>query len=81
MLKYIKNRIELEVHYIIEDNLTIREIANILKLSKSTVHKDLTDRLKQIDQEDYKEVKKILQQHNEIKHIKGGNSTKLKYKK
>ena len=49
-------------------------------MSKSTVHKDLHERLKEINSKLYKEVKKIMLNHIEIRHIKGGESTKRKYK-
>lgn len=80
MLK-IKTRVIEEANYIIETKQTIREIANKFKVSKSTVHKDLSDRLKQIDKELYNEVEQILEYHTNIRHIRGGQSTKNKYLK
>lgn len=80
MLK-IKTRVIEEANYIIETKQTIREIANKFKVSKSTVHKDLSDRLKEIDKELYNEVEKILEYHTNIRHIRGGQSTKNKYLK
>ncbi len=60
---------------------TLREIAKVFKVSKSTVHKDLKDRLKKIDDELYVKIQKILKYHIDIRHIKGGESTKKKYLK
>lgn len=78
MLK-IKGRVIEEAKYIIETKETVREIAQKFKVSKSTVHKDLSDRLKKIDKNLYNEVNKILKYHIEIRHIRGGESTKNKY--
>ena len=75
----ISKRVLEEADYIIKTQNTIREIANIFKVSKSTVHKDLNDRLKKIDNEKYKKVKKILEYHIDVRHIRGGESTKQKY--
>lgn len=75
----ISKRVLEEADYIIKTQNTIREIANIFKVSKSTVHKDLNDRLKKIDIEKYKSVKQILEYHIDVRHIRGGESTKQKY--
>lgn len=80
MLK-IKNRVIKEANYIIKTNETIRQISKKFKVSKSTVHKDLTERLKKIDKNLYNEVKEILKYHINIRHIRGGLSTKNKYLK
>ena len=58
---------------------TIREVATYFNVSKSTVHKDLHERLKKIDKIKYLEVDKILKYHLNIRHIRGGESTKKKY--
>lgn len=65
----------------IKTNDTIREIAKKYGVSKSTVHKDLKERLKLIDLDLYKNVQKIIKNHIDIRHIKGGESTKKKYLK
>ena len=65
----------------IETGSTVREIASIFKVSKSTVHKDLHERLINIDKNLYLKVDKILKYHTNIRHIRGGESTKKKYKK
>ena len=77
----IYNRIKKESRYIIVDNLTIRQIAKKVKVSKSTVHKDLHERLYYIDKSEYKMVNTILQKHLDMRHINGGIATKIKYEK
>lgn len=77
----INDRVLKETQVILENGYTIREIASIFKVSKSTVHKDLHERLLKIDKEKYQKVDKILKYHTDIRHIRGGESTKLKYLK
>ena len=72
MNKNIIKRVLSESEYIINTNSTVREIAKIYNVSKSTVHKDLHDRLLDIDSSLYQEVLKILKYHSLIKHIRGG---------
>ena len=79
MNDYIKKRVLEESAYIIKTEDTIREIAKKFNVSKSTVHKDLTDRLKIVNEEVYIKVSNILKYHLDIRHIRGGESTKLKY--
>lgn len=79
MSDYIKKRVLEESIYIINTENTIREIAKKFNVSKSTVHKDLTDRLKEIDDRVYIKVSNILKYHLDIRHIRGGESTKRKY--
>ena len=61
--------------------ITLRQVAKIVGLSKSTVHKDLTEVLPQLDEELYKNVKKILEKNKAERHIRGGRATKIKYLK
>lgn len=79
MDKYIEDRIINESKYIIDTKDTIRNIAKKFNVSKSTVHKDLRERLIKIDSKMYSEVSNILKYHLEIRHIRGGNATLLKY--
>ncbi len=79
MSDYIKKRVLEESIYIINTEDTIREVAKKFNVSKSTVHKDLTDRLKEIDDKVYIKVSNILKYHLDIRHIRGGESTKRKY--
>lgn len=80
MEKYIIDRVIMEANNILETKYTIREIAKLFKISKSTVHKDLNERLLEIDYNKYLQVKKIFDEHIKIRHIRGGESTRLKYK-
>lgn len=77
----IVNRVLSEAYYMITTQKTIRQIASIFKVSKSTVHKDLHERLLEIDDNLYIEVDKILKHHIDIRHLRGGESTKKKYLK
>lgn len=79
MPKSITERVVNEANYMIETGKTVREIASIYKVSKSTVHKDLHERLKNIDKELFHKVDGILKYHTDIRHIRGGESTKKKY--
>ena len=60
-------------------NPTVRSIAKETKVSKSTVHKDMTERLKECNRLLYNEVEEIFKKNNSEKHIRGGESTKQKY--
>ncbi|MBE6144660.1 MAG: stage III sporulation protein D [Firmicutes bacterium] len=75
----IVKRVLEEANYIIKTEKTIRELASIFNVSKSTVHKDLHERLLEIDKNKYIEVDNILKYHIDIRHIRGGESTKNKY--
>lgn len=79
MKNLIKERVYQEAYYIIKTKKTLREISKVFNNSKSTVHKDLKDRLKKLDLSLYKKVKIIFQEHIKTRHIKGGESTKKKY--
>lgn len=81
MKQEIVKRVIDEAYYILETEKTIREIAKEQNISKSTVHKDLHERLKDIDEEIFLSVDKILKNHLDIRHIRGGESTKQKYLK
>ena len=62
----IKERVLAEANYMINTEKTIRNIAKMFNVSKSTVHKDLKDRLKIINLNQYKEVQKIIKKHYNI---------------
>ncbi len=81
MNKFIYDRVLEETNYILKTKETIRQIAKVFLVSKSTVHKDLQERLLEIDTCKYNLVKEILNEHTLTRHIKGGESTRLKYKK
>lgn len=66
-------------HYIIESKDTVRGAAKRYGISKSTVHKDLTERLRKINPSLAKEVRLILDENKAERHIRGGMATKIKY--
>ncbi len=77
MSKDIIKRVEEIANHIIKTKDTLRKTAKIFNVSKSTVHKDMKDRLKEIDGIKYNKIKKIMNEHIETRHIKGGESTRL----
>ena len=81
MHDYIKERTIKIGKYIVETRKTVRVIAKEFGVSKSTVHKDLTERLPEINPELANEVKEILDYHKSIRHLRGGEATKQKYQK
>ena len=68
-------------HYIIDSKDTVRGTAKKFGISKSTVHKDVTERLKKINPALAKDVRKILNENKAERHIRGGLATKAKYEK
>ena len=66
--------------YIIETQSTVRAAAKKFGVSKSTVHKDLSDRLPQYNRALYLQVKAILEQNKAERHIRGGMATRRKYR-
>lgn len=67
--------------YIIESGATVRTAARHFGISKSTVHKDLSQRLQQYDGKLYQQVRHVLDTNKAQRHIRGGNATKEKYRK
>lgn len=65
--------------YIIENGATVRDTAREFKISKSTVHKDVTERLPGINHGLYRQVKAVLEKNKQERHIRGGQATKMKY--
>lgn len=76
----MKSRDESFAIYIIENNSTIRKCAEFFGISKSTVHNDLSKKLKVTNKFLYYQVYKILNKNLEERHIRGGIATKLKFK-
>ena len=76
MSTQIINRVIKVADHIIATKDTIRETAKKFQISKSTIHKDLQERLNQVDINKYNIIKKILHEHLETRHIKGGESTR-----
>jgi len=68
-------------NYMIENRSTVRATARHFGVSKSTVHKDITQRLKMQNPVLYSQVGRILEQNKNERHIRGGMATRLKYKK
>ena len=75
----IEERIYDLAEYIIENRATVRAAAKKYGVSKSTVHKDVTDRLREIDRMLYLKVKDVLDENKTERHIRGGMATKMKY--
>lgn len=65
--------------YIIDNNATVRSTASKFRFSKSTVHKDVSYRLKNIDYDLYMKAKAVLEKNLQERHIRGGIATKIKY--
>ena len=80
MKDYIEERVLDVARYIIETKSTIRKTARMYGCSKSTIHKDITERLPKINPMIAKEAKQILDLNKSERHIRGGTATKLKYK-
>ena len=81
MYKSIEIRVIDEALYIIENKATVRQTAKEFKIGKSTVHKDVTVRLKELDSNLFLLVRNVLNYNLKERHIRGGNATKLKYLK
>lgn len=79
MWDYIAERVIKEAEYIIETNSTVRAAAVYFSISKSTVHKDVTERLESIDKELFAMVREVLNKNLSERHIRGGMATKNKY--
>lgn len=79
MEKRIIDRVINVSNYMIDTGNTVREIAKVFNISKSTVHKDLSERLLEIDANLYEEVSKILKYHSSVRHIRGGDATRRKF--
>ena len=67
-------------HYLIENRTTVRAAAKKFGVSKSTVHKDLSERLPLYDRPLYLQVKAVMEQNKAQRHIRGGLATRRKYK-
>ena len=80
MKDYIEERVYELAHYILDNRATVRSAAKKYNVSKSTVHKDVTERLRHENPHLYKQVKKILEKNKQERHIRGGMATKRKYK-
>lgn len=79
MKDYIEERAVHIANYIIENNATVRQTAKAFGISKSTVHKDVTERLMQINPSLAREARKVLDINKSERHIRGGLATREKY--
>ncbi len=79
MKGYIEERAVDIANYIIEENATVRQTAKRFGISKSTVHKDVTERLVQINPALAKSARKVLDVNKKERHIRGGLATREKY--
>ena len=75
------SRAQTLARHIIKTGDTVRKTAQIFGISKSTVHKDVTYRLSKENPTLYEEVKKILDVNFSVRHLRGGEATRLKYSK
>ena len=76
-----EERTILAAEYIIENGATVRCAAKKFGVSKSTVHKDVSERLRHLNPELYSEVKAVLEKNKQERHLRGGKATKEKYAK
>ena len=76
-----EERAVLLAQYIIENNATVRQTAKKFNVSKSTVHKDVSERLRTMNEGLYESVKQVLEQNKSERHIRGGLATKTKYER
>lgn len=79
MQDYILHRVMEIANYILDTSYTVRQTARVFGVSKSTVHKDVTERLPQINSYLAQEVRKILEKNKAERHLRGGEATRRKY--
>ena len=75
-----KERCVLLGTYLVENRATVRSVASKFGISKSTVHKDITQNLKRVNKKLYYEAKNVLEQNKKERHLRGGEATRNKYK-
>lgn len=81
MKEYIEDRAIHIANYIVENGATVRQTAKAFGISKSTVHKDVTERLPYVNGALAKEARKVLEVNKSERHIRGGMATKEKYRR
>ncbi len=81
MRDYIIERALSAAAYTLDNHSTVRETAKVLKVSKSTVHNDLTDRLPKIDPQMASKVRGVLMTNKAERHIRGGEATRLLFRR
>ncbi|WP_258358828.1 sporulation transcriptional regulator SpoIIID [Moorella sulfitireducens (nom. illeg.)] len=80
MQDYIQERVLQIAAYIVEYRCTVRRAANVFNVSKSTVHKDVTERLPRLNSRLAGEVREVLNANKAERHLRGGEATRKKYK-
>ena len=80
MRDYIRKRVVEVSRYIADTEATVRQAAKEFSISKSTVHKDVTERLPGVNRQLHRKIKKILDKNKAERHIRGGEATRKKYK-
>lgn len=75
----LRERCEIFAAYLIENNSTVRQTASYFGISKSTVHKDLSNKLKHVNPSLFEQTKSVLETNKAERHIRGGQATKQKY--
>mgnify|MGYP006309759517 CR=1 FL=1 len=80
MRESIKARALETANYILETEATVRQAARQFGVSRSTVHRDITDRLEQIDSTLAEDIRNLLDFHKDVRHIRDGIATKRKYR-
>lgn len=78
-MKNITERVYKEALYLIENKSTLRKVAKVFGVSKSTVHNDFVNRLEKLNYKLFQDVSLLLKQNYNMKHIRGGEATKKKY--
>ena len=76
-----RDRCEILAEYLIDHGATVRTVAYAFSVSKSTVHKDITEKLEQINPDLYDRVRGILDKNKSERHLRGGEATRVKYLK
>ncbi|MGI6005323.1 MAG: sporulation transcriptional regulator SpoIIID [Christensenellales bacterium] len=79
MKDYIEERVLSIATYMLETRATVRDTAKVFSISKSTVHKDVAERLVRINPTLAKQTKRILESNKAVRHIRGGMATQRKY--
>ncbi len=79
MWDYIEERAKKCAEYIVATGCTVRACSAHFSISKSTVHKDVSERLKYVDEDLYERTRQVLDLNLSERHIRGGNATKRKY--
>lgn len=79
MQNYIRKRAVKVAQHILQTSDTVRQTAEVFGISKSTVHKDVAERLPRISQEMAEQVKDILNKNKAERHLRGGEATRKKY--